>query len=78
MVATKRPRKRRSRKRRRVNEAQPVARESVIAKCDDWHDQVIAGVAHLIEEEVDGLTCITTPDGRACHVHVWFKAGGSA
>jgi len=76
----KKPKRRPKRRRNKpMNEqATTMPKESVIQPCCDWHDQIMAGVAELIGEEVDGLTCVTTPDGRACHVHVWFKEGGSA
>lgn len=53
-------------------------RESLIQNSDCWHETVLASVLHLLEEECDGHTCLTTPEGRAVEVTVRFTHGGSA
>jgi hypothetical protein len=55
-----------------------LQRPSVIDDADSWYTSVLASVLELLEDEADGHTCITTPDGRACEVTVRFSVGGAA
>lgn len=52
--------------------------ESVIEEADSWIESVMTPVWEMLDKQCDGTACITTPDGRACHVTVRFTAGGSA
>ena len=55
-----------------------VKRRSVIHSDETWHEAVLSAVLYLLEEESDGTTCISTPDGRACEVTVNFTEAGRA
>jgi hypothetical protein len=54
----------------------PEPRESVIAKFGDWDDHLVAGMRELLRERCDGMTCMSTPEGKSVHVLVWFKEAG--
>lgn len=74
MPIKKRPKRRRSKP---VQEPEVKPRESVIAK-HHWRDELLAGMDECLTDGCDGYACVTSPDGRACHVFVLWRQGGSA
>lgn len=75
MPPKKRP-KRRSRKR---VQTEPIEkRVSVIDDSDNWIECVMTAVWNLLDQQIDGAACITTPGGQACRIWVQFGKAGEA
>jgi hypothetical protein len=56
-----------------------VKRRSLIdIESDSWIECVMTAVWDMLDKQYDGVACITTPRGRACHVSVRFADGGRA
>jgi hypothetical protein len=63
---------------RSATETKRLTHPSIIEESNRWRSFLLARVEVCLEEEKPGHVCITTPEGRACRVTVWFGPGGKA